>query len=308
VELLYEPVAATWSARSQLDRRTNPLVLVCDFGGGTFDAALVQMGADHKPDMDSEIVGGKDIDAALATLLRDRMSGSPTDSHRADVLRQIEAEALKRQLSDRNVESAPLKIPNAGLAEVTRSELENLARPYVARTIACCRRLLEKSGKKPSDLSKILLVGGASRMPLVKTMLNEGLLGGAQVAFVEPPDPDLAVAFGAAVWAAAEANAIPDLLPIRRGTGGSVLRWDLGRLDQPDRDRPRLMRWHQQSGHQYGPDAALARIRLPDDTLWDLLARDRGTLGTVLTDPPDTDEGKELGTPIESPWLATTEG
>ena len=280
-----------------------------DFGGGTFDAALVQMGADHKPDMDSEIVGGKDIDAALAKLLRERMTGGATDSYRAEVLCRVEAESLKRQLS--NVESAPPKIPNAGPAEVTKAELENLARPHVGRTIACCRRLLESSGKKPSNLSAILLVGGASRMPLVKAMLHDGLLGGEQVPFVTPADPgaDLAVAFGAAVWAAAEVNAIPDLSPVRRGAGGSVLRWDLGRLDQPDRDRPRLMRWHQQSGHQYGPDAALARTRLADGTLWDLVARDSGTLGTVLIDPPDTDEGKELGTPIESPWLGpTTEG
>jgi molecular chaperone DnaK (HSP70) len=306
VELLYEPVAATWSARSQLDGGLSPLVLVYDFGGGTFDAALVQMGADHRPDMDSEIVGGKDIDAALAKVLRSRMSGGPTGSYRADVLCHVEAERLKRQLSA--AVSASPQIP--GLAEVTTTELEDLAREHVGRTVACCRRLLQNSGKKPSDLSAILLVGGASRMPLVKTMLRDGLPGAEQVRFVTPADPgaDLAVAFGAAVWAAADVNAIRDISPMRRGAGGSVLRWDLGGLDYAGREKPRLMRWHQEPGHQYGPDAPLARIRVRGGALWDLLARDRGTLGPVLTDPPDTDEGKELGTPIESPWLATTEG
>jgi molecular chaperone DnaK (HSP70) len=330
VQLLPEPVAAAWGLREELDRAQRELILVYDFGGGTFDAALVEIGPGDDwrvLGLDSERVGGKDIDVDLARLLRRQAGGwlahrlEQVTERQAEILRyrfeaaaSAEAEQLKVQLS--RVKARSVRLLDApDPVRVTEEQLNELARPHIMATIQCCRRLLTAQGKTPADLSAVLLVGGSTLMPLVTTMLRGDLLPEV------PPErrerfqighlglkPELAVAYGAARWAVG--NPVRAITPVSAPAGGSVLRW---RLDDPERHGgkpPRLMRWHlTPDKHQrYEPGDALARVRYGDGTLWDLVASEPGVLGAVLADVPETNEGEENGVPIEPcQWIATAE-
>lgn len=328
VQLLPEPVAAAWGLR--LDPSQRNLLLVYDFGGGTFDAALVEIGPGDDSDvlgLDSELVGGKDIDVDLARLLRgqaghwldtqlSQVSGQQAETrrYRFEAATSAAAEELKVRLSRSESGTAPAKIP--GYPEqvwVTREQLNDLARPHIEATIACYRRLLAAQHKTPADLSAVLLVGGTTLMPLVPAMLKADLLPEI------PPQrqeqfpigdlglkPDVAVAFGAARWAIK--HTIEEVRPQAPRPGGSVLRW---RLDDPaarGSAAARLMGWQAEPGRHYKPGDTLARVRYADGTLWDLTASEPGVLGAVLADPPETVEGDENGLPIEScQWIATAE-
>jgi len=327
VELLPEPVAAAWGIRAQLTRTRSQLVLVYDFGGGTFDTALIEVGPGSEWQvlgMASQNTGGKDIDADLVGLMRSRNADwlarrlRETAPHEAEDARRrfevassAEAERLKRQLTD--VKSAPGQILDAPSVSVTVEELEELARRHVGATIQCCRGLLADTGKTVADLDAILLVGGATKMPLVRRMLREELAKdlphGRQVPLGEglPLDPDLAVALGAARWAIV--NEICSLRPAEYRPGRSVLRWDLDHPERPGYTEPRLMRWLVEPGQPYQAGTTpLARIRYANGTLWDLTASEPGRFGGPLADPPDTPGAAETGEPITSrQWIATTD-
>ena len=331
VQLLPEPVAAAWSVRSQLTTPHGQLVLVYDFGGGTFDAALIDLRPDvgwRKQVLGTASVnrGGNDIDADLAGLLRGKTAGRLADrlretaerdvvEYRFEVASRDAAERLKRDFSETTSTSVAVKIFDMGTV-VTEDELAELARPHISETITCCRQLLAKAGKKVADLDAILPVGGSAKMPLVQRMLREelgrDLSQGGELWLDTGPrfDPDLAVVRGASAWAAA--NEIPSLTPMDYRSGGSLLRWDTGRPDHPGDAEPRLMRWLIDADpgrhEEYDANTALARIRYADGTLWDLTACERGRFGMALADPPETPHGVENGVPImPRQWIATTD-
>jgi molecular chaperone HscA len=209
--LLPEPIAAASYCAEVLGRDlpVGAAVAIFDFGGGTFDTAVVRRADDGRlrtlavGGLDD--LGGLDVDMALAAHLgrivagRDpelwqRLSEPETTADMRDRLAFWgEVRAAKEMLS--RTSTAPVALPghNPMGLHLTRDELNSLADPLVARAVDETRRTLERAGVEPASLTALLLVGGSSRMPTVATRLH-GRLG---VAPSVPEQPELPVAFGA---------------------------------------------------------------------------------------------------------------
>ena len=206
VRIINEPTAAALAYGLGLRGRAET-VAVYDFGGGTFDVSILDIAADGDDVVrvmatagDTHL-GGDDIDAAVAAHLARRIETDGHDLSRAEpAWRQVlldASEAAKVALSER--ESAPVCIDLPGGARwssaLSRSELEQVIAPLVARTVACCRTALADAGHPRVD--RVVMVGGSTRIPLVRRAAAEAFGAEAYTAV----DPDETVALGAAVQA-----------------------------------------------------------------------------------------------------------
>ncbi|HXG08160.1 MAG TPA: Hsp70 family protein [Gemmataceae bacterium] len=210
VRILNEPTAA--SLTYDPSHRELRRLLVYDLGGGTFDVSIVQAQesvvevlASHG---DTQL-GGDDFDDLLLKHVCDRFQEEHGIDLRADriakarLLRAVEA--AKCHLSYHpfaRIEEEFIAEKN-GVAlhlnlEISRQEYERMIRPLLDRTMDCMRRALEDAHLTPSQIDKVVLVGGATRTPLVTQLLEERL---GQPAHQEV-NPDLCVAMGAAIQAA----------------------------------------------------------------------------------------------------------
>ena len=180
-------------------------VLVFDLGGGTFDVTIVEIGGtDFKAlatDGDVQL-GGKDWDEQLMNLVADRFREQAREDLRDNPFTRQElwlaAELAKRTLTERK--KAPLHINHLGnrlKVEVTRDEFEAVTAGLLERTRMTTEIVVRQAGLGWGDIDRVLLVGGSTRMPMVRQMLRE-LTG------KEPEtslNPDEAVAHGAALYA-----------------------------------------------------------------------------------------------------------
>ncbi len=186
-------------------------VLVFDLGGGTFDCSILDIDEGIIEVMstcgDNEL-GGNDIDNAVKDHFLaefEEETGWNIGLNYFAVQRLIEAaEEAKIALSD--AESHEVFLPFLATrgtecrhlrTTLTRDQLEEIAQPFVDRAMDSVRRALVDAGLGPSQIDKLLLVGGSTRMPLVRRTI-EGYLG---VAAEEGVDPDECVALGAALQA-----------------------------------------------------------------------------------------------------------
>jgi actin-like ATPase involved in cell morphogenesis len=219
VHITEEPVAAAHFALSEHPAHRGDLVLLYDLGGGTFDAALIEIveHGDRKvrghaglPDC-----GGMDIDRMIVRRLEDQLKNSATDpDERSSAERELRLAELartgKHQLS---VETGWEGTFFDGTADIRlsleRAELENFVRPVLQETLDTCDELLGRHGRSPDDLARIVTVGGMARMPLVTAMLAQHY--GRPVSMAT--DPELAIAQGAAMIAANRANATAAAAP-----------------------------------------------------------------------------------------------
>ena len=246
--LLQEPVAAgqTWGFQTGAE---NVFWLVYDLGGGTFDAAVIQVRdgtievVNHAGDSH---LGGKLIDDAIVDELlvpavarehglRDFNRGNPQYKSAIAHLKS-EAEkakiALSRQASvDIEIDSLVLNRDEAAFKmvefnfELARGDVERLMEPFIVRSINLCKRALEEKRLGPADVEKVLLVGGPTFTPYLRERLadpGEGL--GIPVDF--SADPMTAVARGAAIFAATQR--LPDVTPdkVERGQYALELEYD----------------------------------------------------------------------------------
>ena len=303
VELLPEPVAAVFAPVMGQPPSPGDLVLVYDFGGGTFDTALVRIGAGQHEVLGSAALddcGGLDLDAVLTSSLTANTGGwlqtafrgetkSAGDSAALRVKLTIgdSARNLKHQLSD-TTEAEEFILPDAAPARLTRQELGALAAPLLDRTVECCRGLLKRLDVAASDLSVVVTVGGSTRMPAVADLV--GLAFGRPVRRAD--DPDLAVVSGAAQWA--RSHAVRKVPALPRTDGATLLRW----MIPPGR----LLRWLVPAGTPYEEGAPLARIRLDDGTIWDLCAARPGRVEQVLAETGDVvSKDRWLAVALEQP-------
>lgn len=283
VELLAEPVAAVFAPMLGSPLRSGELVLVYDFGGGTFDTAVVRIGEQTHEILGNDALddcGGRDLDALLASRLRAEADEWLTSWLAASAPEQKSATALrvrmalgdvardmKHQLSG-TMEAEEFLIPTAPASRLSRPELAALATPLVRRTVNCCRDLMKRLDVSTTDISAVLLVGGTTRMPIVAEILDREL--GRPLRQTE--DPDLAVVRGAAYWA--RSNAVRQIPPLPHPPGTALLSWKV--------PHGRLLRWLIPVGARYAAGTPLARVRLDDGTLWDLTAGTAGQLHQVL--------------------------
>ncbi|MBM2617459.1 Hsp70 family protein [Actinoplanes sp. LDG1-06] len=199
--LVAEPVAAATYFAEVLGRDVpiGSVVVVHDFGAGTFDASVVArtasgfevMAVDGRDD-----IGGLDIDAAIVEHLRtsewERLL-EPTTAQERRAQRQLweEVRIAKERLS--RTQSADFVVPLLDTeVHLTRDELEKLARPVLEQTVRVTKGLLDWADLPEGRLAGVFLVGGASRIPLVATLLHREL-GEAPVVIEQP---ELVVAEG----------------------------------------------------------------------------------------------------------------
>ncbi len=294
VELLPEPVAAAFAPTRGAPFTPGEVVLVYDFGGGTFDAALIEIAADGRHRVLGHAAeaacGGRDMDTALRRRLRE-LGGQPlTDLLTADPEAAADtavdlAEMVRRikyRLSDTTVWKE--RLPAAGLrVEMTRTELAQLCRPVLEQTVRCCETLIAAHPQRPAAA---LLVGGTCRMPMVAEAVEAEL--GLAPHFAR--DVSTAVAQGAAAWAARAGERAGGPAPARADE--RPLRWQL------PGDTGTLVRMLVEPGSTYAAEAALAAVRLADGTLYRLRAD--AAPGTVLRGHAD------IGDPVTSgDWLVT---
>ncbi len=241
VRIINEPTAAclAYETHRPLENRS---VLAFDLGGGTFDVSVVHL--------DGELVevfashgdnhlGGDDFDQILCEELIERLelaAGPGLDAVSLNRLRRA-AEEAKIRLSDddstRIIEEGLKRVDGSTLdldTELSRSQFEELIAPLLHKTLLSVRKALSLADKRAADIHDVLLVGGATRSPVVARMLRD------ELAFVARNDlhPDLAVAYGAGVMAGrlmgvAKQRILVDVTPYTFGTSAlGVVRGNYG--------------------------------------------------------------------------------
>ncbi len=196
LRLLNEPTAAALAYG--LGKRAEGTFLVYDLGGGTFDVTVLRLEDgvfQVKSTGGDSALGGDDFDRTIAEELLSRANLSENKADPRVVRTALDAaRAVKHALTD--VESAEW-VMDERRGTLTRVELEALVKPVVDRTIPAVRRALRDAEIEASELDGVILVGGATRTPLVRRVVRE-LLGKEPLADI---DPDQVVALGAAVQA-----------------------------------------------------------------------------------------------------------
>ena len=205
VRIINEPTAAALAYG--LQQRTQGTIAVYDLGGGTFDISILKLkdgifevlstnGNTH--------LGGDDFDRTVADVLLEevRARHSLDLAKHPDAMQalRLEAEQVKIRLSNSTSTTATLTLPGGEgtfTRDFTRAQLETLTKALVERTIAPCRQALKDAGLQASEIDEVVLVGGSTRMPLVRHRVEE-LFGKAPHSHL---NPDEVVALGAAVQA-----------------------------------------------------------------------------------------------------------
>jgi molecular chaperone HscA len=218
LRLVNEPTAAALAYG--LDSGVEGLYAIYDLGGGTFDLSLLRLekgvfqvvatGGDAA-------LGGDDFDHAIAErLLADR--GIVAPDIRAVRAALACARRIKEALSDADSATGILDIAGERSEHrLDRAAFESMIAPLVARTIRICESVIADAGVKPGDIAGVVLVGGLTRVPLVRARVEES--------FGRPPladiDPDEVVAVGAALQARAltlgEGTLLLDVTPLSLG-------------------------------------------------------------------------------------------
>jgi actin-like ATPase involved in cell morphogenesis len=218
--LIPEPVAAALAYTERASVPVGAHLLVYDFGGGTFDAALVRRDRDGPTlvGIDGlERLGGVDLDADVFDHIDRALEGQvgALDSNhpatRATIARlRDEARAAKEALSADTDTDIPVLLTGApATVRLTRAEFEVMADRSIAATLPVIDRVVQSAGLDWPDVHAVLLVGGTSRIPIVAERVRSHT--GRQV--VTDLDPKAAVAIGAAMLAARAGGAAPPEAP-----------------------------------------------------------------------------------------------
>ncbi len=202
LRLVNEPTAAALAYG--LDKGSEGLYAVYDLGGGTFDFSLLRLekgvfqvlatGGDTA-------LGGDDFDRAIAErMLAERNKDGLADQVDEAAVKTALALArqMKEQLSDRDQTSGRLEIAGVpSFHALGRAEFEAMIADYIACTIDIARNVLVDADIKPADVQGVVLVGGSTRLPLVRAKVA-GMIGKPALTDI---DPDEVVALGAALQA-----------------------------------------------------------------------------------------------------------
>ncbi|QQG48576.1 MAG: molecular chaperone DnaK [archaeon] len=221
VRIINEPTAA--SLAYGLDKSDKEMkILVFSFGGGTHDATIMEFGQGVFQVLatsgDTQ-TGGTDIDNAVINVLLQEFrsrTGIDLSGDRTAMARLKEAaERAKIELS--NLTSTDVDLPFIASDAsgpknlhytLTRTKLEEVARPIVSKTEQTIRKVMSDSKLTPSQVDKVILIGGMTRMPLVRKFVED--VAGKQAE--RGVDPMEAVAIGAAIQGAVLAGEIKDIL------------------------------------------------------------------------------------------------
>jgi len=213
--IVNEPTAAALAYG--LDRGEDANLAVYDFGGGTFDVSILRVAGGVFEVLSTNgdtRLGGDDLDRELIELIASEIrsrhgEGLTFPPATRQALRNF-GEATKIRLSDHVDAHVQVDIGEGRTFErtITRDEFERRAQKWVEHTIEHCRRAMEDARLAPGDIDQVVMVGGSTRIPLVRRRVEEFFARPAYTAV----DPDEVVALGAAVQAGILAGVRQDTL------------------------------------------------------------------------------------------------
>jgi molecular chaperone DnaK len=220
LRLVNEPTAAALAYG--LDKKEDETIAVFDFGGGTFDISILEVGTgvvEVKSTNGDTHLGGDDIDQLIiewlvAEFKKDQGVDLAQDRMALQRLKEA-AEKAKMELSSTMESDINLPFVTADASgpkhlniRLTRSKFEQMIEPLVNRTLEPCRLALKDAGLDPKDVDEVVLVGGSTRIPMVAKAVSDF--------FGKEPhkgvNPDEVVAIGAAVQAGVLAGEVKDVL------------------------------------------------------------------------------------------------
>ena len=218
--IVNEPTAAALAYG--LDKKKDQIIAVYDFGGGTFDISILEVGdgvVEVKSTNGDTMLGGDDVDHAIIDWLVAEFkkdTGMDISGDRM-VLQRLKEAAEKAKIELSSTVSSNINLPFLTAdatgpkhlnVDLSRARLESMISGIVDRTIEPCRKALADAGLKPADISEVVLVGGSTRIPLVQKRVQEF--------FGKEPhkkvNPDEVVALGAAVQAGVLSGDVTDIL------------------------------------------------------------------------------------------------
>ena len=195
LRIINEPTAA--SLAYGLEEKKRGTIAVYDFGGGTFDISILKLSEGIFEVLSTSgdtHLGGDDLDQSLIRLVQkelDRELGGPALQRIRTLVRRA-----KEELS--TASETELSLPALDYRrKLTREEFEALILPIVEKTLLPCRQALRDAGLQPNEIDEVVMVGGSTRIPLVRARVQE-LFGRTPHTEL---DPDEVVALGAAVQA-----------------------------------------------------------------------------------------------------------
>lgn len=215
LRIVNEPTAAALAYG--LDKHKSGIVAVYDLGGGTFDISILKLSDGIFEVLSTHgdtYLGGDDIDRRLMEMFITQLKRvEPTFEPNPEELQAIrtESERIKIELTAKPNVTVELVFPMRGInyrRALSRQELEMIARPIIEKTRKACENALKDANLTPRDIDEVVLVGGATRMPAVKALVQE-------IFHKKPYDslnPDETVALGAAIQADVLAGNTKDVL------------------------------------------------------------------------------------------------
>lgn len=234
-ELLQEPIAAAMAYGLTTESKDG-IWMVFDFGGGTFDAALLKVEDGIMQVFDTEgdnYLGGKNLDYAIVDniiipylqknfVLDDTLANDEKKDVLRDAMKTF-AEEAKNQLSFRDKYDILSNLGDLGEDEdgeemeldltVSQSDVFDVMRPYFQKAVDICKDLVSRNHLSSSQINKLILVGGPTHSPLIRQMLKDQITPNVDTSI----DPMTAVATGAALYASTM-DAFVDEKEIKVGT------------------------------------------------------------------------------------------
>jgi len=220
VRIINEPTAAALAYG--MDKKKDQMIAVYDFGGGTFDISILEVGegvVEVKATNGDTHLGGDDLDQRVQDWIVQEFrkeSGIDLTRDKMAIQRLKEAaEKAKVELSTTMETEINLPFitadasgPRHLLMKLTRSKLEQLCEDLIQRSVPPVRQALADAGLKPKDIHEVVLVGGQTRMPRIQQLVHE-LFGREPHKGV---NPDEVVAVGAAIQGAVLSGDVKDVL------------------------------------------------------------------------------------------------
>src|SRR6476619_6253281 len=218
--IINEPTAAALAYG--LDKKKDELIAVYDFGGGTFDISILEVGENVVEVVSTNgdtHLGGDDIDLKVMDwLIAEFKKDTGIDvSKDKMVLQRLKESAEKAKIELSSVQETEVNLPYLTadatgpkhlLKKLSRSKFEQMIEDIVARAMEPCKKALTDAGKKVEDIHEVVLVGGSTRIPMVQTKVKEF--------FKREPNrsvnPDEVVALGAAVQGGVLSGDVKDIL------------------------------------------------------------------------------------------------
>ncbi|WBU88306.1 Hsp70 family protein [Cellulophaga omnivescoria] len=226
VYLLQEPIAASlaFANKNNLELNETKKWLIYDFGGGTFDVALLEINEREMNVLDNEgdnFLGGMDIDnLIIEKLLVPKLEPILNETKLWDKFKEpnnplqklyfellFRAEEAKKELSRFETTEIDIDYPEKDIytsIEVTRDGFNNLLAPLVEHTINFCKKILNNNNLISTDIEKIIMVGGSTLIPYVREQVEKNL----NIIIDTSVDPTAAVGIGAAYYAGSKISAL----------------------------------------------------------------------------------------------------